>query len=427
MTAYGRGKIMVQAEEESLDAFLFKPIKPSVLFDTIIEIFSKDADFPIKQEAQTTKDKEDTDLSSIKGAKILVVEDNDLNQQIAAEILEQAGFVVAVANNGKEALDMIIGKNIFNSVLMDIQMPEMDGYEASRRIRIWENENSITENETRQHIPIIAATAHALKDERQRCIDSGMDDYISKPIDPEQLFSVLKKWVAPILKAPLTSPRVLNESDQMIILPDGIAGLDISAGLKHMSGNKRLYRDLLKSFVIKYSGEANKIRKLIKSNDLHQAAIACHTLKGISANLGAFQISLHASELEKAIISEDIQQSLCSIDQLEKETDLASESINIWIESIKETDGLTADDIKNIRMSDIPEIKHLIKDLNEYLEQNNIAAINCFFGLKPLIYGSYTKEVSQLEQLINNLEFDKALELLPLLAKTIKEPMEAEK
>lgn len=419
MTAYGREKIMRKAENEGVEAFLFKPIKPSVLFDTIVEIFSTGVDIlSDKKSNDIVHDKNtdmDIDLSQVRGAKILVAEDNELNQQIAIEILEQAGFIVDVANNGKKALDLIKKNNDYDSLLMDIQMPVMDGYEAARQIRMWENENMI-DNRAMMRIPIIAATAHALKDDLQKCIESGMDDYVSKPIDPIQLFHALKKWISKNKIGLEIRPKASEKPDHDDSFSDDyISGIDMDAGLRHMAGNKRLYVDILKGFAIKYSSEPYRIREFIKSKDNRMASIACHTFKGISANIGATQISLIASELENDIKAGDVQSSFRTLDNLEQETALVSEGIKAWLRSIKDTNKYQTDDMKNLQRADSLIINDLFLKLHEHLIHNNIAAINCFMELKNHFCGSDQGDMDAIEQYINNLEFEKALETLNMM------------
>ena len=180
VTAHGREDVMKSGE---LDEFIQKPVSPSALLNTIMKTIGKktpDSFLRVRREPSR-------DLLAIRGARILVVEDNEINQQVAREILEEEGLKVHIADNGHEAVKMV-GEMKFDAVLMDIQMPVMDGYQATRRIRAQGQFNGL---------PIVAMTAHAMKGDREKCLAVGMNDHVTKPIDPWQLFSSLLRWVEP--------------------------------------------------------------------------------------------------------------------------------------------------------------------------------------------------------------------------------------
>ena len=182
VTAFGRSELQNEAEEVGIRQVLYKPISPSQLFNTVLEAVQAENRLPVRTTGGTTA----KSPSQFSGLSVLVVEDNIVNQQVAAEILEQEGVKVEVANNGQEALDILnIRPHAFHLVLMDLQMPVMDGYTATRELRT----NPIFSN-----LPIIAMTAHAMSGERESCIAAGMNDHVAKPIEVEKLFQVLKRW-----------------------------------------------------------------------------------------------------------------------------------------------------------------------------------------------------------------------------------------
>jgi len=185
VTAYVREEIMRQADQVGLEGFLVKPVSPSVLFDTCMQTFSREA--PESVTPTAPEDRTDQGLQDIRGARILVVEDNKFNQQVAQELLEGIGLMVTIANNGDEAVRAVKEKD-FEAVLMDVQMPVMDGYQATSEIR---------KDERLKGLPIIAMTAHAMTGDREKCLKAGMNDYVAKPIDSEELFSTLVKWIKP--------------------------------------------------------------------------------------------------------------------------------------------------------------------------------------------------------------------------------------
>ncbi len=185
ITAYGREELLRDAEETGINGFLIKPVSNSILFDTIIGVLGHEAPRDLRKHKPGAFSSDS--LKPIRGAEILVVEDNDINQQIAKELLEGAGFVVTVAGNGREGMEAVFHHG-YDLVLMDIQMPEMDGIEATRRIRVSGKKGAST-------LPIIAMTANAMAGDKERSLEVGMDDHIAKPIDPDELFSTLLRWI----------------------------------------------------------------------------------------------------------------------------------------------------------------------------------------------------------------------------------------
>ena len=185
VTAYGREEIRKQAESVNIGVFLVKPVTQSLLFDAIMEAFDKNGGR--KSKSIKYGDKNISEIKNIKGTKVLLAEDNEINQQVARELLEKAGLIVTISNNGKEAIKEIEGSE-FDLVLMDVQMPEMGGLEATGCIR---------GNPRFSNLPIVAMTAQAMTGDREKCLEAGMDDYITKPIDVNELFSTLVKWIKP--------------------------------------------------------------------------------------------------------------------------------------------------------------------------------------------------------------------------------------
>jgi signal transduction histidine kinase/DNA-binding response OmpR family regulator/HPt (histidine-containing phosphotransfer) domain-containing protein len=340
VTAYGREKLIRQADEIGLEGFLLKPVSSSMLLDAIMQALGRE----VQDVSRVGRKKEQSaeELSAISGARVLLVEDNEINQQVALEILQGAGLNVTVANNGKEGVDAAT-KNQYDAILMDIQMPVMDGYEATKRIRDWEvgmreeevgsrkaevgigksesgmrnkiRENSDLKSEIRNHkseiksVPIIAMTAHAMAGDEQKSIKAGMNDHVTKPIDPGQLFAALQKWIKPgekiIERQQPPVPTKHPESDQTVpneeALPESLPGFDLAAGLKRLMGNKCLYRKLLVDFGTKYVETASEIRKAIDAKDFEQIHSLIHNLKGLAGNLEAGDLQAAAVEMEKLV------------------------------------------------------------------------------------------------------------------------------
>jgi CheY-like chemotaxis protein len=409
VTAYGREEIMQQAEQIGLEGFLIKPVSPSVLFDTIMQALGEGI---AKTSRVAERNKEIEDLKDIQGAQVLLVEDNEINQQVATEILQGAGLVVTVANNGQEGVEAAM-QNQYDAILMDIQMPVMDGYAATREIRNWElglreenGKNTDFKSEIRdpkskiEGVPIIAMTAHAMAGDDKKSTEAGMNDHVTKPIDPDQLFATLQKWIKPVAERaaiPKSSPAsgeppVLEtppEPDQALPdedeLPDSLPGFDLAAGLSRLMGNKRLYRKLLVDFGSKYTDTAREIREALDAKDFEQAHSLVHNLKGLAGNLEATDLQAAAVEMEKLVKGEQKDTSSDNLlnqkfMELEKAIDQALEAVQIlghqaeekiiepsveWltegpVEQVKEaTDRITA----AAEMGDVIQIKSIAEEL----------------------------------------------------------------
>jgi len=311
VTAYGREEIMRQAEKMGLDGFLIKPVSPSVMFDTIMQAFGKDA--PRELRSQVEKELEEATSKSLSGASVLLVEDNEINQQVAMEILAEAGLKVTVANNGQEAVDAIQA-HTYDAVLMDVQMPVMDGYTATRKIRELEAKRPPTSSlqPPTGRLPIIAMTAHAMSGDHEKSIAAGMNDHITKPIDPTQLFATLVKWIRPgtqaerkRAEASLSPPGVPGPvavpppSDQT--LPAVLPEFDLAEGLQRLMGNRALYRKLLLNFATQYANAAADIRSALDAADFDHAHGLVHAIKGVAGNLAAKDLQAQSVPLEKLV------------------------------------------------------------------------------------------------------------------------------
>jgi signal transduction histidine kinase/DNA-binding response OmpR family regulator len=291
VTAFGREEVRDEAEALALDGFLVKPVTKSMLVDSLVRVFATEA------EAGTGPAEAGTDAPMrLPGARILLAEDNAINQQVATELLEGAGATVTVANNGRQAVDALLGVGYpppYDLVLMDLQMPEMDGYQATARIR---------EDSRFNTFPIIAMTAHATLEERTRCIAAGMNDHISKPIHPSLLFDTVARYYRPAAAraAAASVPRAVAAASPDLGLPT-VEGLNTVEGLLRVAGNRTLYLDLLRQFVRDESDAADRIRERLAGGDRTTAARIAHTVRGVAGNLGAGEVQAAAGDLERAI------------------------------------------------------------------------------------------------------------------------------
>jgi two-component system, sensor histidine kinase and response regulator len=302
VTAFGREEVREEAERLQLDGFLVKPVTKSMIVDTLVNVFAHEG-----EAASVTTEGEQA--MRLRGARILLTEDNDINQQIAIELLEGTGATVTVANNGREAVEILSNgpqPPPFDVVLMDLQMPEMDGYQATAKLR----------SDARfAALPIIAMTAHATIEERQRCLASGMNDHISKPIDSSALSETVARYYRSAPGTSASVPAVAKSSDPVVKtagipmaesrademeIPT-VEGLDSAEGLLRVAANRKLYLKLLRQFSAQQSDAPVQITELLKVGDRPAAERKAHTVKGVAGNLGVKTVQLAAGELEKAI------------------------------------------------------------------------------------------------------------------------------
>jgi two-component system, sensor histidine kinase and response regulator len=221
------------------------------------------------------------------------VEDNDINQQVARELLEDAGLAVDVASDGKVALDMV-QRAAYDLVFMDMQMPVMDGLAATRRMRAtaglgW--------------LPIVAMTANAMESDRQRCLEAGMNDVVVKPIDPEALWDTLLRWVRQDEALPTRQPegRAVGPAAPPAGLPRGVPGLDTALGLRRMAGKPKLYLAMLRRYVDGQRDVCAKVHEALAIGDIPTAERLAHTAKGVSGTIGAPQVEALAAALELSL------------------------------------------------------------------------------------------------------------------------------
>ena len=288
MTAYGSELMSNQAEQAGLLGVLVKPISNSSLFNTIMRAFISGA-----PEADTQPRVADGErLVDFTGLRVLLVEDNEINRELANQLLCDVGIVVSTAQNGREAVEKVTTES-FDGVLMDIQMPEMDGYQAVRAIRAQSELAAL---------PIIAMTANAMLVDRAKALDAGMNDHLPKPIDPGELYAAIKRWFKPhaLVSSPQsgTPPAAITDREVAI---DYLDGIDLVDGLKRVAGNHHLYRNLLLKFRQSQADAAQEIRQALAAGDRQRAERIAHTIKGIAGSIGAKELQATAAAIEQRV------------------------------------------------------------------------------------------------------------------------------
>jgi PAS domain S-box-containing protein len=289
VSGFSSGDVLDKPGGEFVDQFLSKPVSPSHLFDAVMLAFGIQTER--RSGARGSYEQFDMEtLAPVRGAELLLVEDNEINQQVASELLEQAGFRVDIANHGQEAIDMLDGKS-YECVLMDVQMPVMDGYTATKKLR---------EDPRFGQLPILAMTANATVEDRDNSISHGMNDHIAKPINPGLLFGALLKWIP-------HGERELPDGYQESAAPGGeedlpsIPGIDIEAGVARMGGSVKSYRRLLNKFADNQAGAIEEIELAVSNGDGELAVRLAHTLKGVSGTIGADALQALAAGMESAL------------------------------------------------------------------------------------------------------------------------------
>jgi two-component system sensor histidine kinase/response regulator len=406
-TAYGREEVMQRSEKVGVDGFLLKPVGQSVLFDSIMIAFGKEAEKCEAVDRVNGKDAEE--LKKIRGAKVLLAEDNEINQQVAEEILQQAGLVVRIANNGKEAVEMVKAEN-FDAVLMDIQMPVMGGFEATREIR----------GDVRfKDLPIIAMTAHAMAGDREKSIEVGMNDHVTKPIDPDQLMQALVTAIEPGYREPVEGICELSSEskDKIDLLPAELPGISIPSGLSRVSGNKQLYTKLLCKFKEGQQNAGDQIKAALQDGDVDTAARLAHTVKGVSGNLGADNLYKAAAELETAVKEGK------ALDLILAKFDAQLRLVMDGIREVEE--GLTAlqkfeDSGVEVRV-DKEVVKTLLQEMARLLETDLTEAMNRLEALgRQLVNSAVHEEFKKLEKQVESFDTDAALKIVDDIASKLE-------
>ncbi|MFI4987269.1 MAG: response regulator [Alphaproteobacteria bacterium] len=295
ITAYGRDELTQQAKELEIDAFLAKPITDSTLLDTISSAVGRSVSGPQRRR----KEEVAADRARVAGARVLLVDDNDINRQVGAETLADVGVIVELAENGRVAVAKVLDAGMaYDAVLMDVQMPEMDGLEATQAIR---------RHVAADRLPIIALTAHAMTEERRRCIDAGMNDHVAKPIDPASLVAALARWVKPRAAPPAAAPAAAsapaNPAARMADdgLPVTLSPFDITAALLRVNGKRKLLRKLIISFGDEFADAVPQLRQLVGEAKLKEAERLAHTLRSTAATLELAAVAAAARAIESAL------------------------------------------------------------------------------------------------------------------------------
>jgi PAS domain S-box-containing protein len=408
VTAYGREEARERSAEQglALKGVLAKPVTASTLIETIGEALDLGAVTETRASARAAGHQ--VAMSSLAGARVLLVEDNDMNQELATELLSQANIEVVLAQHGQEALDILAHDSAFDGVLMDCQMPVMDGYAATREIR----------RQTRlNHLPVIAMTANAMAGDREKVLESGMQDHIAKPLNVGDMFATLARWIHPGHKG--TRPVALGAPKSS--LTDGagdngeLLGIDLSVGMASTLNNRALYLRLLNKFHDTYrSFEVDfHAAQAQASRDPDGPARLAHTLKSTSASLGATAVQTAAAALEVACNTPSAHASVpdllnATLEALKPVLSGLAHMAPAKVQPPDTTDStpaLSDESMQALRERTAP----LLERLAHLIAESDASAVDVVQELEPLVRASpLAPALARVEKALEDFDFEQA-------------------
>ncbi len=333
-------------------------------------------------------------LAPIRGARVLLVEDNEFNQQIASELLRGAGFAVDVAGNGLDAL-RLVHASAYDLVLMDVQMPVMDGIAATLELRkTW----------SATALPILAMTANALDIERERCLAAGMNDHIAKPIELEVLWAALAKWCPPRGVQPFAAHglSVAPRHPRLPVVP----GLDIAGGLSRVLGNVARYDSLLLRFVEGHRAFAVDVQAALDTDDWDTAGRLAHTLRGVAGNVGAVDIHAGCVTLQRLI-----QDKATPRDFAEHLVGIQADIDKLTI-AVRPLLLLPAQEAARVSAEDFSRLGEVCAKLETLLANSYGEALDVANSNAPLLLRAFPHHAARILDYVRKFEFDDALDAL---------------
>jgi two-component system sensor histidine kinase/response regulator len=379
VTAYSGETMLVNSEAAGAAALFLKPIDPSLMLEAVRASFGPDASVPRISETREAQE--------LRGLRILVADDNAINREISLAILRETGADVTCVENGRLAVDAVLGKSqTFDVVLMDVQMPVLDGLAATREIRARLDAHVI---------PIIAMTAQAMESERQSCLNAGMNDHVAKPFDPPALIATIRRWAQRPISAHAASLPALERGGLTESLPD----IDVVAALARCNGNETLFRRLLVQFADQWSGTVPALRVALASQS-HEAAALAHTLRGTSGQLGmtrvseavhAFEAHLHANQ--EAALADDL--------------DRLDSALRTVVMAIRALDAGEPDPVAQLTQPAFAgDVDATLRELRDLLATNNLRARTVFRNVRAAFAGTPEEEhAAHIARHLESLDF----------------------
>jgi signal transduction histidine kinase/DNA-binding response OmpR family regulator/HPt (histidine-containing phosphotransfer) domain-containing protein len=408
VTAYGREEVLKQAEENSFANILIKPVTASMLFDSAVEALGGSSSKNYEAASSPT-----VELERIRGSRVLLVEDNELNREVALGLLEDAHLSIDIAENGRDAVEKVAEHN-YDLVLMDMQMPVMDGLAATRAIRL---------KPPFQALPIIAMTANVMESDREKCTEAGMNDHLAKPIDPEALFACLLRWIKPRAGVAAVAdvgktltPTTIEPSVQPSeTAAFEISGIDTKSALRRTGGNPKRYEMLLRKFA--ESAAVEEIRDALAKGDMATAARAAHSLKGAAANLGATAVAETAAKVEKEIQTGETTPP--ALDGMAASLRTTVQAIQSAFPNEAVSAGMPSEPV------DPSSVAAPLSHLKKLLANDDGEAADFILDAQPKLAKVLTgSEIAALNTLVSNFDFNGALKCVSEIAARLTLPLE---
>ena len=439
VTGYDTDSLLPLAAAVGIEQVLLKPVNPATLAEALMSFYTDEAESNSVGTDPQGKSLPEL-VSSIAGSNILLVEDNEINQLVATELLAEGNVNVEVANNGKEALDMILARPThWDVVLMDMQMPVMDGVTATIGVR---------KTISAEQLPIVAMTANAMVQDKEKCMVAGMQDFVTKPIDPDVLWETLLRVIRPKVKVKesieltkvsqtqpdatvsdatlpvteanastpsvttsgpakatgTTSKAVKPVGTDRFVLPTGIPGLDSELGLRRVSGKIALYETILRKYISGQATVVDELRAAVTQQDFELAKRLAHTTKGVSGNIGATEVQGIAAEIE-AGLAENVE----SVAILDKVTVLEA-ALAPLLQSLA---ACLPQDAKAVAVPvDVEKLAELRGQLTDLLKDDDSQAADLFEEHAKLFQAAWPEQFKSLETDLKNFDFDQALQTL---------------
>jgi two-component system sensor histidine kinase/response regulator len=411
VTAHRRHELIRDAQALGVEHVLSKPVSHSLLMNTMMQMAGHAPDAQALAPHLHEPSAIEAQLTQICGARILLVEDNEINQQVACELLQSVGMQVDVADNGLIALQSVEARKAeglsYDIVLMDMQMPVMDGVTASKMLR---------ETHSAQTLPIVAMTANAMKADRDRCMDAGMNGFVTKPISPDELWKALLVHVRPReglgQAQPVETPAragVPEPDPGLMTALRAVPGLDVDTGLLRTNSNPGFYASMLRKLVASQADAADRIGQAMQAGDMPTAERHAHSLKGVAGNLGASALQQHAGVLETALRQHDQEAAVQSaLAGTAKVLDALVQALKAVPGLVESQGTISADSLSQDERNAARQVVESIKDL---LRQDNAQAAELWETHAPVLKALYT-DAPRIESAIHAFEFDVALALL---------------
>jgi CheY-like chemotaxis protein len=412
VTAHRRQELLKGAEQLGIEHVLAKPVNASLLINTMMQLMGLQPDQPLAVREPHGASELEAALSALSGARILLVEDNEINQMVACEMLRGVGLTVDVAENGQVGVNQVHAMQLqgepYDLVLMDMQMPVMDGITAARLIR---------QTYPAQALPIVAMTANAMQADKERCLAAGMNDFVSKPIHPEELWRALHTWLkvreglgrhATEAVAPPPIPALTQQQSERLQALRAAGALDVERGLSLSNQSATLYLSMLEKFVKSQEHAVELIQEALRRADGATAERLAHTLKGLAASMGAESLRVRAAALEQALHDRvDAEQLVLLIEP-------AQTQLDALVATLRATPGIIGQPPQGaIELSPAQReaLQHVIQQLQQLLEQDDSEAQTLWeahaAGLHVVL-----GQADLLEQAIGGYDFEEALKLL---------------